>query len=99
MGEGKERAMAELTTRDPRELMGEHAEALREYARRALVQGESLSPEEEEDKAARAREFMALGSTFKLTERELVGLVFRGLFREARRCNCWSCRARRASGN
>ena len=87
--------MGELAATDPRELIAQHAEDLREYARRVLVLGERLSPQEEEDRAAKLKELLAIGSTFRLTERELVGLVFRGVFRRPKGCDCPTCRTRR----
>ncbi len=72
--------MDALAGRDPVQLMSEHAAALRAYARRAIVQGERLRDEEQHDKEARFTEFSALGHILKLTERELVCMMFRGVF-------------------
>jgi len=72
--------MTSLISADPRELMAQHPLALREYARRVVVHGESLAPHEEGDKARRMAEFLALGRAFKLTDREIVSLVYRRVF-------------------
>jgi len=52
-------------------------------------------PWEDEDRVERAREYWALGAAFGLTEREIVDLVFKGLFVAERGCECPTCRERK----
>ena len=84
--------MASLMLVDSRELMAEHQSALREYATRVVLRGETLAPHEEEDKARRMEEFRAIASSFELTGSDLVGMVFNGVLRERRGCGCPLCR-------
>ena len=84
----------ELST-DPGEVLGQHLTALREYAHRVFAQGKTLAAQEEDDKANRMREFLAIGDSLKLTAREMVALVCRSAFVVSPGCGCSSCRARR----
>ena len=81
---------------EPKELIGEHVDTLRDYARRVLSQGETLTAQEDKDRAERVREFLALGKFFNLTYGEMVTLLYRGLFDERGRCGCGSCRSRQS---
>jgi hypothetical protein len=64
---------------DPKEVMRENLKFLREYARRLLLEeDDSLSPIEDFKEALMA-EFLALGKSLKLTERDMTVLLFRGL--------------------
>jgi hypothetical protein len=65
---------------NPTQVIAEHLSTLRIYARRVLVQGETLAPHEVEDKAWRLREFVALTSCYNCTEKEQAGLLYLGLF-------------------
>jgi hypothetical protein len=76
--------------------MARQLSILREYACKAILDGNSLAPDEEADQADRMREFLATGESFSLTEKEMVDLVYGGLFRNRRECGCHSCRARAA---
>ena len=76
----------------PKELMAEHLAALRAHARRVVLQGEILQLVLADDKLRRMREFLAAGSSFKLTEKEMVALIFRGLFTAKLQCGCATCR-------
>lgn len=84
------------TLMDPRDMMADHVSTLREYAGRVVVHRASLTSEEEADRAGRMREYRAIGSSFGLTDREMVGQIYRGLFRSKRGCDCPSCKARPA---
>ena len=64
----------------PTQIIAQHLSTLREYARRVLVQGESLTLHEVEDKARRMEEFVALTTCYKCTAKEQVGLLYEGLF-------------------
>jgi hypothetical protein len=87
-------AMSTLLATDPKELMGRHLLALKEYARRVFDRGETLTALEEDDRGERLREFMAIGRSFRLTAREMVGLVYRDTFAGKRGCGCPRCPAK-----
>ncbi len=89
--------MASLAVRDPNQLMDQHQKALRKYALRTVKSDEALPDYEEEDKTLRMREFLAIGSTFGLSDKEMVVQLFRGLFSFKRGCDCPGCRTRRAA--
>lgn len=89
--------MTATTLKEARKLVDEHVEALRAYARRALVQGEVLSDAEMSDRESRINEFRAMGSCLKLTESEMVTMVYQNMLRERRQCGCPTCRSRSAS--
>ena len=78
---------------EPRELMAEHLEVLREYCKQVLVREESPVADQEKDKARRMQEFLAMGRSFSVTDKELVVAVFRGLLVGKQRCGCVTCRA------
>ena len=86
--------MPPATSSDPRETVAQHVEALHGYARKALVHHEKLTDEELADKAARIEDLLEVGESFKLTQREMTTLVFRGLLRDQKRCGCPACTAR-----
>ena len=65
---------------DPAESMRQHLSILRGYATRVLVQGESLGTSEEEDRATRMEELLAIGNSYQFTQKELVAFLFRGFF-------------------
>ena len=73
--------MTNLMLVDKKRLMARHPAALREYARRVIVHGEYLAPDEEGDKDRRMEEFLATGRSFRLTDREMVAIIYRGLLR------------------
>jgi hypothetical protein len=76
------------------ELLSQHLAQLKAYARRVLAKEEALDASEEDDQRTRMREVLAIGSSFKLTESEMVGLVFKGLFEARLHCKCPTCQAR-----
>ena len=86
--------MAVTISKDPRDAVAQHLEALHGYARKSLIHGEKLTEVEHADKAARMEELMAVGTTFKLTQSEITNLIFRGMLRDKLRCGCPSCSAR-----
>ena len=87
--------MATLTT-EPKELVGEHASALKNYANRVLVLDEALSVDEEREKDARMSEMFAICTAFKLTPREIVALLLFDSVTPRRGCDCPTCNARRS---
>ena len=74
--------------------MEQHLAVLRGYAHQVFGQGETLTAHEEEDKARRMTEFLAIGGSFKLTIKEMVDQVYRDTFVMSYGCGCPSCRAR-----
>ena len=86
--------MASLVLADPKELFTEHLSSLRAYARKVMLREEELTVTEEYGKSDRMREFLAIGETFKLTEKELVASIYKGLFAVKRGCDCPICRTR-----
>ncbi len=78
----------------PTELMRRHASILRDYARRVFIDGGSLDIDEDRDRIRRVNEFRATGTSFKLTEKEMVKLVLAGAFGRKARCGCPTCRGR-----
>ena len=79
---------------NPKQIMANHLAALQHYARRVVVQGEILAPPDEDDITARMREYLTIGISLKCTEKELVRLVYKGLFEAKRGCDCPGCLAR-----
>ena len=86
--------MTTLVATDPRELMEQQRATLRRYAKRTIVREDSLSAHERYDVAQRIEEFMAIGSSFKLTKKEMVILLLREVFPKGRKCGCPGCRAK-----
>lgn len=88
--------MTAMDLKDPREVVAEHVDALRHYAKRVIVRSGSLSVDEDGDRSSRLDEFFAVGSSFDLTEREMVVQLYRGVLSEPRKlgCDCPTCRAR-----
>ena len=66
-------------TANPTELMTQHFTILREYGRRVLMNEEELLPDEEQDKSVRMNEFIAIGTSYRCTEKEMVGLLYKGI--------------------
>ncbi len=86
--------MAALTSDDPKELLTQHLAALRSYAKRVIVDGDTLSYREELDRRARFKEYAAIGDSFHLTEKDLVSLMFKGLLSSGGPdCWCAECRS------
>ncbi len=88
--------MAAMDLKNPKEVVAEHVEALRDYAKRVIVRSGSLSVDEDVDRSSRLDEFFAVGSSFDLTEREMVFELYRGILSEPQRlgCDCATCRHR-----
>ncbi len=61
---------------DYADLFFEHLTALRGYAERIFIQGDVLDPDEDADRAERARAFLNVGRKCEFTEHQLVFLVF-----------------------
>ena len=91
--------MTTVLADNPKFELAEHIGTLRRYAKQVLVHDNPLNASEDADRAARVRELMGIGSSFKLTGREIVGLIYAGLLRGKRGCDCPPCRARAALGS
>ena len=92
----REDPMTILTSRDPKALVAELLTVLREYAERVLLRNRPLDAPQQTDARGRMTELFAIGSSFKLTDRDMVVLVYAGLFPEPARpsCGCAACQAR-----
>ena len=88
-------AMAEyLTTLNDdvkKTILSHHLTALCSYLRTALVHGHDLTRDEDRDRQVRMREFLAIGKSFGLTNKQLVENLFKGLFENPQACNCVEC--------
>ena len=73
-------------------LMSQHLTAIQSYARRVILQGDVLTSEEEEDRGRLVQEFLAVGSSFRLTGKEMVALIYQEMLARKRGCGCPSCR-------
>ena len=72
--------MSSPTSTDRIEQFFHHLAILKEYAKRVIVSGNPLTPEEEQDRADRIQEFLNIGLSFDLTEKEMVTILYRELF-------------------
>ena len=79
-------------TRDLKVTFTQYLESLRVYAKRVIFRGDALTDAEELDKKTRMDLLLAIGRSFKLTNKEMVALIFEGALREPRRCGCPTCR-------
>lgn len=64
---------------DPKEVIREYLKFLREYARRLLLEEDDSLAAIEDCKDVLMQEFLAAGKSLKLTERDLMVLLFRGI--------------------
>ena len=87
--------MTNLVITEPKKSIARDIAVLREYAGRAVMHGEALAPSEAADQALRMEEFLAVGSSFNLTFKEMVLQIYNGLDSEKRDCGCHSCRSRK----
>ena len=84
--------MGTRASRDPDDLMGRDLNILKEYAERVIVHGDVLTATEEDDREIRFRNFAEIGDSFSLTERDMVSMLFDGLFHQGPKCWCAECR-------
>ncbi len=90
--------MTHQVSKNLSDVFAECLKALRRDARRVLVQGKPLTAAELAGKRDRMKLFKEIGHSFRLTEREMVSLIFAGVLHGPRRCGCPTCRVRRESG-
>lgn len=72
-------------------ILSQHLTALRSYLRKAFVDRGDLTREENMDRQIRMREFLAIGKSFGLTDKQLVAHLFKGLFKNTQVCECAEC--------
>ena len=84
--------MSPVALKDPKKTVAEHLEKLRHYAQKVLLLGETLTEEEAEDRTRRMLEFQAIGNSFKLTNREMAVVLYKGILTGKRACGCPTCR-------
>ena len=75
--------MSSSTSTDRIEQFFHHLAILKEYAKRVIVSGSPLTRDEEQDRAERIHEFLNIGYSFDLTEKEMVTILYRELFTAA----------------
>ena len=75
--------------------MAEHLEVLRDYATLAIANNQPLDSKEEFDKNERMVEFLAIGKSLKMDNKELVAQVLEGALSSKRaECGCPTCQSR-----
>ena len=85
--------MPTIPPKNPEELLSEDLSALKSYAERIIVKGDALTDDEENDREFRFREFAEIGDSFNLSERDMVTMMFEGIFHKGPKCDCAECRA------
>lgn len=76
---GKIETIKEELLADPKEVIREDLKFLREYARRLLLEEDDALVAIEDFKDILMQEFLAVGKSLKLTERDMMVLLFRGI--------------------
>lgn len=89
--------MSSHTLADPKIELIHHVDAIRDYGRRMVLEGETLSSVETADLEARMRNFLAIGENYGLTQKEMVGLVLGQSSSKKAECGCHSCNVRKQS--
>ena len=64
---------------DPKEVIRDNLKFLREYARRLLLEEDDSLVPIEDFKDVLMKEFLVIGESLKLTERDMAVLLFRGI--------------------
>ena len=90
--------MVGVVVTNPKELFAEHLRVLRGYAKSVARQGESRTGSEEQEVKERLRDFFAVGCLLGLTDKEMVLLLYRGVWAGERGCDCMTCTAQRSNG-
>ena len=57
-----------------------HLSTLKDYAQRVIADGEILDDQDDRDKRERLSEFLEIGNSFDLNEKEMVSILYRELF-------------------
>jgi hypothetical protein len=74
--------MTTLTPPDPRKSMRQNLTFLREYAKRAIVEGDDSLTPLEDVKDALVQEVWKTGKSFNLTDRDVAMLLYKGVLPE-----------------
>ena len=90
--------MTTVPVQTAKKLLAEDLSVLREYARSVLVRDLFLTPEEQLERDLRLAELFAIGTSFRLTKKEIVVLLFEDVLLKKRGCDCPSCLGRRLGG-
>ncbi len=69
-----------------------HLSVLRGYARRAIIEERTLTDAQELEKEQRFKKFVELCGFYRMSEREMVSLLLRGVVNDSTRCWCSRCR-------
>ena len=77
-----------------KEIMAERLGTLREYARKMVLHGGTLTLDEATDQEDSMRQFLTAGQTHQLTYNEMVRLVLEELFQQKKECGCHSCKTK-----
>ena len=85
--------MPTIPHNNPEDLLSDDLSALKSYAERIIVRGDILTEDEEDDREFRFREFAEIGDSFNLSERDMVTMMFEGIFHQGPKCDCAECRA------
>jgi hypothetical protein len=64
---------------DPKEVIRDNLKFLREYARRLLIEEDDSLVSLEDFKNVLMEEFLVIGKSLRLTERDMTVLLFRGI--------------------
>ncbi len=87
--------MSSSTIADSKVELTHRIHTIRDYAKRMVIKGETLEPEEVADQMACMRDFLTMGEDFGLTQKEMVGLVLGRSSEKTPDCGCHSCNARK----
>ena len=68
---------------DPREVIRENLKFLREYAKRLLAENDDSLVPIEDFKEVLMKEYLAVGASMGLTERDLMVLMFRNILEQS----------------
>jgi hypothetical protein len=74
--------MTALTTPDPSQSLRQNLNFLREYAKRVIVDGDDSLTPLEDVKDALVQEVWKTGKSFKLTDRDVAMLLYKGILPE-----------------
>ncbi len=86
--------MSSSTIADSKQELTHHIHAIRDYAKRMVIKGETLEPDEAANQMACMRDFLTMGEDFGLTQKEMVALVLGQASGKSPNCGCHSCNAR-----
>lgn len=85
--------MAGIHTDHDNEPISAYLDSLRTLARRFILDGKALDRSDTFRKEIALRRFSELGGACRMSEREMVSLMLRGVFDDEPPCWCSKCRA------